>query len=128
MPASSVSDSPMWGDRVLTIILTNPIYTGDLVQGRRRVKSYNVHQIEAVPEEEWVRVADTHEAIISHETFDKVQTLLKRDKSLRRLKEAAIKIVLFLRISCYTANRELAARGRYSGKAKCDSRTGYPAL
>ena len=82
----------MWGDRVLTIILTNPIYTGDLVQSRRRVKSYNVHQIEAVPEEEWVRVADTHEAIISHETFDKVQTLLKRDKSLRRLKEAAIKI------------------------------------
>ena len=45
------------------------------------MKSYNVHQIEAVPEEEWVRVADTHEAIISHETFDKVQTLLKRDKS-----------------------------------------------
>lgn len=79
LPASSVSDNPMWGDRVLTIILTNPIYTGDLVQGRRRVKSYKVHQIEAVPEEEWVRVADTHEAIISHETFDKVQALLKRD-------------------------------------------------
>lgn len=119
----------MWGDRVLTIILTNPIYTGDLVQSRRRVKSYNVHQIEAVPEEEWVRVADTHEATISHETFDKVQTLLKRDKSLRRLKETAIKIVLFLRISCYTANREFAVTsGRYSGKAKRDSRTGYPAL
>ena len=45
-------------------ILTNPIYTGDLVQGRRRVKSYKVHQIEAVPEDEWVRVPDTHEAII----------------------------------------------------------------
>ena len=44
------------------------------------------------------------------------------------MKETAIKIVLFLRISCYTANRELAVRGRYSGKAKRDSRTGYPAL
>ncbi len=32
-------------------------------QGRSRVKSYKVHEIEAVPEE-WVRVADTHEAII----------------------------------------------------------------
>ena len=30
---------------------------------------------------------------------------------MRRLKETAIKIVLFLRISCYTANRELAVRG-----------------
>ena len=75
----SVSDNPMWGDRVLTNILTNPIYTGDLVQGRRRVKSYKVHEIEAVPEDEWVRVADTHEAIIDRETFEKVQALLKRD-------------------------------------------------
>ena len=32
-----------------------------------------------VPEEEWVRVPDTHEAIITHETFDRVQELLKRD-------------------------------------------------
>ena len=71
--------NPMWGDRVLTNILTNPIYTGDLVQGRRRVKSYKVHEIEAVPEDEWVRVADTHEAIIDRETFEKVQALLKRD-------------------------------------------------
>lgn len=60
-------------------ILTNPIYTGDLVQGRRRVKSYKVHEIEAVPEDEWVTVPDTHEAIIDKESFEKVQALLKRD-------------------------------------------------
>lgn len=60
-------------------ILTNPIYTGDLVQGRRRVKSYKVHQIEEVPEEEWVVVPDTHDAIISKADFEKVQGLLKRD-------------------------------------------------
>ena len=60
-------------------VLTNEIYTGDLVQGRHRVKSYKVHQIEAVPEEDWVRVPNTHEAIISRETFDKVQGLLQRD-------------------------------------------------
>ena len=75
----SVSDNPMWGDKAVSLILTNPIYTGDLVQGRRRVKSYKVHEIEDVPEEEWVRVADTHEAIIDREIFDRVQALLKRD-------------------------------------------------
>ena len=53
-------------------ILTNEIYTGDLVQGRHRVKSYKVHQIEAVPEEDWVRVPNTHEAIIDRATFEKV--------------------------------------------------------
>ena len=79
LPVSSPSDNPLWGDKAVTLILTNPIYTGDLVQGRRRVKSYKVHQIEEVPEEEWVRVPDTHEAIIGRETFEKVQALLKRD-------------------------------------------------
>lgn len=73
------SDDPMWGCRMIHAILTNPTYTGDLAQGRSRVKSYKVHQIEAVPREEWVQVAGTHEAIIDYETFDKVQGLMKRD-------------------------------------------------
>ena len=72
-------DEPMWGGRMIHAILTNPTYTGDLAQGRSRVKSYKVHQIEVVPREEWVEVAGTHEAIIDYETFDKVQALLKRD-------------------------------------------------
>lgn len=79
LPVSSPSDTPLWGDKAVTLILTNPIYTGDLVQGRRRVKSYKVHEIEAVPEEEWVTVPDTHEAIIDKKTFQNVQALLKRD-------------------------------------------------
>ena len=73
------SDNPMWGGRMIHAILTNPTYTGDLAQGRSRVKSYKVHQIETVPKEEWVQVAGTHEAIIDYETFDKVQGLLQRD-------------------------------------------------
>lgn len=78
-PTSSDNDNPMWSAGVVGNILTNPIYTGDLVQGRRRVKSYKVHQIEEVPEEEWVVVPDTHDAIISKADFEKVQGLLKRD-------------------------------------------------
>ena len=77
--SSSADENPMWGDRTLITILANPIYTGDLVQGRRRVKSYKVHEIEAVPEDEWITVPDTHEAIIDKATFEKVQALLKRD-------------------------------------------------
>ena len=72
-------DDPMWGARMIHSILTNPTYTGDLAQGRSRVKSYKVHEVESVPREEWVEVAGTHEAIIDYETFDKVQALLQRD-------------------------------------------------
>jgi len=55
------------------------MYTGDLVQGRRRVKSYKIHTVEDVPEDEWVIVEDTHEAIIDKVTFQKVQELLRLD-------------------------------------------------
>ena len=79
-------DDPMWGVRMIHSILTNPTYTGDLAQGRSRVKSYKVHQIEAVPREEWVEVAGTHEAIIDYETFDKVQALLQRDMAMPNAK------------------------------------------
>ncbi len=77
--SSAVGDNPMWSARTIHEMLTNEIYTGDMVQGRHRVKSYKVHQIETVPEEEWVRVPNTHEAIIARETFDQVQGLMKRD-------------------------------------------------
>ena len=72
-------DDPMWGARMIHSILTNPTYTGDLAQGRSRVKSYKVHEVESVPREEWVEVSGTHESIIDYETFEKVQAFLQRD-------------------------------------------------
>ena len=72
-------DAPMWGDRMIHSILTNQPYTGDLAQGRSRVISSKVHQIEAFPRYEWFEAAGTHEAIIDYETFNKVQALLQRD-------------------------------------------------
>ena len=73
------NDDPMWGARMIHSILTKPTYTADLAQGRSRVKSYKVHEVESVPREEWVEVAGTHGSIIDYETFDKVQALLQRD-------------------------------------------------
>jgi len=73
------TDKPLWRTKVIDDVLTNRLYTGDMVQGRRRVKSYKVHEIENVPEDEWVVVEDTHEAIIDKALFAKVQEMLKRD-------------------------------------------------
>ena len=73
------TDTPIWRTRAVGNILANRMYIGDMVQGRRRVKSYKVHIIEDVPQEEWVIVENTHEAIIDKASFEKVQELLKRD-------------------------------------------------
>ncbi len=72
-------ETAMWSARMIHEVLANPLYTGDMVQGRRRVKSYKVHDIEAVPEEDWVVVPNTHEAIIDRDTWGKAQALMKRD-------------------------------------------------
>ena len=69
----------LWSVMTVTGILKNQIYTGDMVQGRYRKKSYKIHVQEAVPEEEWFIVPNTHEPIIRREDFNQVQELLKRD-------------------------------------------------
>lgn len=42
-------DDPMWGARMIHSILTNPTYTGDLAQGRSRVKATRYTRLKASP-------------------------------------------------------------------------------
>ena len=80
-----------WTPSTIRNILNNEVYIGNTVQGKRRTKSYKVHKVEQVPEEEWVRVENTHEAIIDKETFEKAQELSKRDtKVSQKTKELSI--------------------------------------
>ncbi len=69
----------LWPDSSVRRILRNPLYTGTMVQGKKRMKSYKLHISEAVPEDEWITVEQTHEAIIPGELFDKAQSLFARD-------------------------------------------------
>lgn len=70
---------PMWSTITISNMLKNPVYVGDMAQGRNRVKSYKIHKIEAVPEKDWIVVQNTHEPIIDREAFEKVKQLLRRD-------------------------------------------------
>ncbi len=69
----------MWSTITVSSMLKNPVYVGDMAQGRNRVKSYKFHKLEPVPEEQWIVVQNTHEPIIDRETFAKAKDLLKRD-------------------------------------------------
>lgn len=71
--------TPLWCAMTISNMLKNRIYVGDMVQGRYRIKSYKIHVQEAVPEEEWFVVENTHEPLISREDFARVQELLKKD-------------------------------------------------
>lgn len=77
-PASDKLDG-LWPDSSVRRILRNRLYTGTMVQGKNRIKSYKLHVSEAVPEADWIEVAATHEAIIPAELFERAQALFTRD-------------------------------------------------
>ena len=68
-----------WCPSTVRNILKNDIYIGNITQGKSRVKSYKIHKIEQVSEEEWVTVENMHEPIIDKELFEKAQKLRKVD-------------------------------------------------
>lgn len=73
------SDSPKWSVTTVKRILTNRVYLGHMEQGKQEKISYKVKKRIQKPEEEWIRVENTHEAIISEADFNLVQELLRFD-------------------------------------------------
>ena len=68
-----------WPPESIKRILTNEMYTGKMVQGKQRKINYKVKKSVPIPKEDWIRVPDTHDAIISVDKFDAVQKLLLLD-------------------------------------------------
>lgn len=68
-----------WSPIAVERILKNEIYTGVMVQGKEKTLNYKVKKRIKVDKNEWIRVEDTHEAIITKEVFAIVQKLMLRD-------------------------------------------------
>lgn len=68
-----------WGSSTVKRILTNEVYLGHMVQGKREKINYKLKKSVDKPREEWIKVENTHEAIVSEEQFQIVQNLLKAD-------------------------------------------------
>ncbi len=62
-----------WAKTTVYNILSNPIYLGKLVSQRYKTKSFKDKRIVPRPEEEWITVENTHEALVDQATFDTVQ-------------------------------------------------------
>ena len=74
-----------WSTNCIKTILTNELYIGNLIQGKRTTISYKNHKIKTKNKEMWIRKNNTHEAIISENIFYKVQVAIKeRTRQLKR--------------------------------------------
>lgn len=69
--------SGLWTLSTIPKILKNEMYTGTMVQGKSHRVSYKNKKKKAVPTEQWIRVPDTHESIITKELWEKAQERIK---------------------------------------------------
>ncbi|MCM1162255.1 MAG: recombinase family protein [Roseburia sp.] len=69
----------LWSSATVKRILNNEIYLGHMVQGKTEKINYKLKRSIEKPKEKWIKVENTHEAIISEDTFQIVQNLMKAD-------------------------------------------------
>lgn len=66
-----------WSFQTIDGILKNEVYIGNLLQNKCKKLSYKAKKKVNVPKEEWIRVNNTHEAIIDEDVWYAVQAKLK---------------------------------------------------
>jgi len=79
MHSNGDNNDLLWPDSSVRRILRNRVYTGCLIQGKNKIRSYKVQISVAIPQEDWIVVAGAHAPIISEDTFQKAQSLFSRD-------------------------------------------------
>lgn len=78
-----------WNAVSVQRILTNEVYCGVLIQGRRTTANYKVKTAVLKSGQEWARVEGAHEAIITRSQFHVVQRLMDEDCRRTQGEEAA---------------------------------------
>lgn len=68
-----------WSSMSVRRVLENEVYVGTLIQGKHSTPNHKIKKIMDKPEEEWIRIEDNHEPVISRREFAIVQRLLGMD-------------------------------------------------
>ncbi len=68
-----------WSSMSVRRVLENEVYVGTLTQGKHSTPNHKIKKIMDKPEEEWIRIEDNHEPVVSKREFAIVQRLLGMD-------------------------------------------------
>jgi DNA invertase Pin-like site-specific DNA recombinase len=66
------NDKKVWGSTTVLQLLKNPVYIGNMVQGKRVSPSFKSKKRNVVPESLWIVNENTHEPIVDKDTWDAV--------------------------------------------------------
>ena len=73
----------LWQQSTVRFILSNEIYTGAVIQGKRKKVSFKSKKFIDLPEEDWIKIDNMHEAIISKEDFERAKKVINATKGSR---------------------------------------------
>ncbi len=106
--SSRLIDRDSWNISTVKKILSNRIYTGDMVQHTQTKVNYKSKKKITLDESLWVIVEDTHEPLVDKETFKYVNSLGKRKTRNYSLKTARPKRILEGKIFCKECGNRLS--------------------
>ena len=106
--SSRLIDRDNWNISTVKKILTNRIYTGDMVQHTQTKVNYKSKKKITLDQKLWVIVEDTHEALVDKETFEYVQTLRKRYTRNVPIKTGREKRILEGKLFCKECGNRLS--------------------
>ena len=99
------SKNGYWSSTTIRTILTNELYTGDLIQNRRSRINYKIRKLKKNKKEEWIVIPSTHEKIIDRKDFENVQRLLKEKNTNRKTNR--YNLLLSGLIKCYECKKRI---------------------
>lgn len=106
--SSRLIDRDSWNISTVKKILSNRIYTGDMVQHTQTKVNYKSKKKISLDESLWVIVEDTHEPLVDKETFKYVNSLGKRKTRNYGLKTERPKRILEGKIFCKECGNRLS--------------------
>jgi len=114
-----------WTTNAIKTILTNELYLGHLIQGKRTTVSYKNHKIKSKDKSLWIRKENTHEPIIDSSTFEKVR--IEMQSRTKSKADFGVVHVLSGKVFCKECNHYLRKKNsaRHEYLVCSNNRDGY---
>ncbi len=107
--------SGMWSSERISDMLQNETYVGNMVQGRSKKISYKSNKCIRQPREDWIVVKGTHDPLVAHDVFYRVQHLVNTRKTTRlRTYDFLLKGLIY----CHECGYPLAVINRKNAKGE----------
>ena len=118
-----------WNAAIIYRMLSNPTYIGNLTQNRMKKVSYKVNKLNMLSKDQWITIPNTHEAIVSEDDFNTVQSLLSKRNYIKSKKAVQRVHLLTGLVFCADCKRPMTfmtkGKGQNTVYVICSTRKKY---